>query len=69
MKTSELFDRSYMNEYFVYEGKTLIAAQKSFKGALSYFKKGRKLLKGTPFNHSFDLTTIAEKLLFIHTNN
>jgi hypothetical protein len=65
MKTSQLFDRSYMNNYFVYDGATLVAAQSSFKSALKYFRKGRKLIKGTPFNHTFDLTKIAEKLLFI----
>lgn len=66
METNKLFDRSYMNRYFVYEGATLIAAQTSFKGALQYFTKGRKLIKGAPFNHSFDLTNIANKLKFFN---
>lgn len=58
------------NRFFVYEGDILRAAQSSFTGAMRFFKEGRKLMHGKPYNHSRDLTNIATKLTtWTYANN
>lgn len=54
-----------MNRYFVYEGDILRAAQPKLHVAMKYFKKGRKIFRGTPEYHKTDLTKIVEKFLFM----
>lgn len=58
------------NKFFVYEGDTLRAAQSTFNGAMRYFKEGRSLLHGKPYNHQRDLTSIATKFkTWTYANN
>lgn len=60
---------TYTNKFFMYEGKTLIAAQPNFNTIKKYYKEGRKLYHGIPQDHKIDLTRVLIKFLNWKTKN
>jgi hypothetical protein len=51
------------NKYFVYDGKTIVAAQTTITGAQQYYKDGRKVYYGAPESHKIDITNDIKTLL------